>query len=165
MSSQDWDSLVRAVITVVAFKARSLGPPFSLSQPTLLGSEGCIFRGSLPICIQSWCQAWHLKKRVCSGADQVVSSRMHTGTLSVLQLVHLAEFLHTWLKLCWLLLRLLRGQANCGQSPWGMERVGETNVLGVTEPSWTKLSLQPRDHGHTTEDPGISLRFWAVSGR
>lgn len=29
-----------------------------------------------------------------------MSSRAHTGTLSTLQAVYLAEFLHTWLKPC-----------------------------------------------------------------
>lgn len=29
-----------------------------------------------------------------------MSSRTHTGTLSTLQAVYLAGFLHTWLKLC-----------------------------------------------------------------
>ena len=124
---------------------------FSLLQPSRVRrmcSQGLIS----PQC-QSQCQVQDLEKKVLT-----LSGWPRGWVLESIQACLAVSRLYTWLSFCthgwssasvlwWLLLRLLRGRATCGQNPWWTGWVERKNLwgdkafLGLLSPS---ESLQPR---------------------
>lgn len=165
MYSQDWDPLVSEAIIRMALRTLAQAP-FSHYPSLHFWSRKDVFSGAhFPSAFKADAKCGTSRRGSAQRQARWVTSRMHTGMLSILQICAGLTFsTHdpSSVRFLWiLLLRLLRGRATCRQNPRWMGRVERQSpwddkaLVGL-------LSTKPRACSHATRDSGTSKALGGV---